>query len=52
MALLRGLVDLLTEEAGRNPVFADKLEQLLTVVPARRVAGDVPRKSVLRNCRI
>ena len=45
MALLRGLVDLLAEEAGRNPAFADKLERLLNAVPERRVAGRVPRKS-------
>jgi hypothetical protein len=47
MALLRGLVDLLVEEADRNPVFADKLENLLTVVPGRkRTAERLPRKSV------
>ena len=46
MALLRGLVDLLAEEAGRNPAFADKLEQLLTAVPARRTpAARAPQKS-------
>jgi hypothetical protein len=44
MALLRGLVDLLADEAGRNPAFAERLEHLLDVVPARRVVGHVPRK--------
>jgi hypothetical protein len=47
IVLLRGLVDLLVEEADRNPVFADKLEQLLTVVPSRRTTAErAPRKSV------
>jgi hypothetical protein len=46
MTLLRGLVDLLADEAGRNPAFADKLEHLLTAVPARREAAKrEPRKS-------
>ena len=40
MSLLRGLVDLLVEETDRNPAFSDKLEQLLTVLPAR---GRPPR---------
>lgn len=47
MALLRGLVDLLVEEADRNSAFADKLAQLLTVVPSRRGAAErAPRKNV------
>ncbi len=46
MALLRGLVGLLAEEADRNPAFADKLEQLLTALPSRRAAAQrAPRKS-------
>jgi hypothetical protein len=36
MSLLRGLVELLAEEADRNPVFGDKLEHLLTAMPARK----------------
>ena len=36
MTLLRGLVDLLAQEADRNPVFADKLEHLLATVGAQR----------------
>jgi hypothetical protein len=35
-ALLRGLVDLLAEEADRNPVFAGKLEHLLTGLPPQK----------------
>ena len=47
MSLLRGLVELLVEEADRNPAFADKLEQLLTVVPSQRAPAKRPfRKSV------
>jgi len=50
MALLRGLVDLLAEEVERNPTFADKLEHLLTPVPARKAsAGRSPRKSATAN---
>src|SRR5688572_25559055 len=36
IALLRGLVGLLGEEADRNPAFADKLGQLLIPLPPRR----------------
>jgi hypothetical protein len=36
MALLRGLVDLIAEEATRNPHFEDKLGYLLNAVPTRR----------------
>jgi hypothetical protein len=47
MTLLRGLVDLLTQEADRNPVFADRLEHLLAAVRApREPAKREPRKSV------
>ena len=47
MALLRGLVDLLVEEADHNPAFADKLEQLLAVVSSRRGGAErAPSKSV------
>lgn len=38
MALLRGLVDLLGQEADRNPAFSAKLEQLLTILPSRKSA--------------
>jgi hypothetical protein len=46
MSLLRGLVDLLVEEADRNPAFADKLEQLFAAVPSRGPAKRPSRKSV------
>jgi hypothetical protein len=46
MVLLRGLVDLLAEEASRNPAFADKLEHLMTPVPTRKNAERAKRKSV------
>ena len=46
IALLRGLVSLLADEAGRNPAFAERLEHLLTAVPSRREAAKrQPRKS-------
>jgi hypothetical protein len=35
IALLRGLVDLLAEEASLNSAFADKLENVLSALPAR-----------------
>ena len=40
MALLRGLVDLLGEEADCNPAFSAKLEQLLIVVPKRKSGAE------------
>jgi hypothetical protein len=47
MALLRGLVDLLAAEAGRNPEFADKLDSLLSAVATRKgSAGQASRKPV------
>lgn len=38
IALLRGLVDLLTEESNRNPEFARKLDILLSELPERKKA--------------
>ena len=38
MALLRGLIDLLADEAARNPDFSDKLERLLVVLPVKSVS--------------
>ena len=35
IALLRGMVDLLADEAGRNPEFAARLDNLLSVLPTR-----------------
>ena len=35
IGLLRGMVDLLADEAGRNPGFAARLDDLLSVLPAR-----------------
>lgn len=37
IALLRGLVDLLGEESERNPMFAAKVEALLSSLPDRTV---------------
>ena len=37
--LLRGLVDLLTEESARNPEFASKVDALLTEIPERKQAS-------------
>lgn len=34
--LLRGLVDLLAEESARNPEFAQRLDDLLTALPATK----------------
>lgn len=34
--LLRGLVDLLAEESARNPEFAQRLDDLLTALPASK----------------
>ena len=36
VALLRGLVDLLADEAGRNPAFAERLDSLLSALPESR----------------
>jgi hypothetical protein len=41
IVLLRGLVDLLADESGRNPEFASKLETLLSELPERKA---VPKK--------
>lgn len=42
--LLRGLVDMLVEEAAENPTFAAKINTLLTDLPERKVPK---RKSVI-----
>ena len=39
IGLLRGLVELLTEESSRNPEFASKLDSLLSQLPERKVAS-------------
>lgn len=36
VALLRGLVELLADESGRNPAFAERLDSLLSSLPASR----------------
>jgi hypothetical protein len=46
MGLLRGLVDLLAEEADRNPDFADKLGRLLIAIPGRRESS---KREVRKN---
>ena len=38
VALLRDLVDLLADEAARNPEFGARIEQLLEAIPNRREA--------------
>ena len=38
VALLRDLVDLLADEAARNPDFGARIEQLLDAIPDRRKA--------------
>ena len=38
LALLRDLVDLLADEAARNPDFGARIEQLLEAIPNRRKA--------------
>jgi hypothetical protein len=47
--LLRGLVDLLTEESTRNPEFASKLDTLLSDLPERK--KPTQRKSVAKRDR-
>ncbi|MCU0731580.1 MAG: hypothetical protein MUE84_08325 [Hyphomonas sp.] len=47
VALLRDLVDLLADEAARNPEFGDRLERLLEAVPERRMTK--PRKAVQKG---
>lgn len=42
IVLLRGLVDLLTEESARNAEFASKLDTLLSKLPERKAA---PKRS-------
>jgi len=42
--LLRGLVDLLAEEADRNPEFAARLEQVLDELPGGAAAKPKARK--------
>lgn len=36
VGLLRGLVDLLTEESARNPEFSNKLDNLLSELPEKK----------------
>lgn len=38
IGLLRGLVDLLTEESARNPEFSSKLDALLSELPEKKAA--------------
>ena len=38
VALLRDLVDLLADEAARNPEFSTRIEQVLEAIPDRRKA--------------
>ena len=46
--LLRGLVDLLAEEAERNPEFAERLDQLLAPIPHKgRSKGRGVRKAAV-----
>lgn len=49
IALLRGLVDLLGEESERNPMFAAKVEALLSSLPDRTVQSTpkLVRSSIL-----
>ncbi len=47
VALLRDLVDVLAEEAARNPAFGARIEQLLEDIPERRKAK--PRKSSFKG---
>jgi len=42
IALLRRIVDLLTEESARNPEFAARLESLLSVLPERKAPAKKP----------
>lgn len=43
--LLRGLVDVIAEEATLNPEFAAKIEGLLTELPERKVASKKPSRT-------
>ena len=43
IALLRGLVDLIAQEAGRNPDFATKVENLLTDLPEQKSPSKTPK---------
>jgi hypothetical protein len=47
IALLRGMVDLLSEESARSPEFAAKLEGLLSEVPERKASPKKPAPSKL-----
>jgi hypothetical protein len=46
VALFRGLVELLAEEADRNPSFADKLELLFSSLPRKEVVQRERSKSI------
>lgn len=43
ITLLRGMVDLLTEESARNPEFANKIDALLLDLPERKA---VPKNTL------
>lgn len=45
IAMLRGLVDLLDEEAGRNPKFAENLDNILAPLPKQRAVAKKKVKS-------
>lgn len=47
VALLRDLVDLLADEAARNPEFGARLERLFEAVPERRMRK--PRKAAQKG---
>lgn len=42
IALLRGMVDLLTDESARNPEFAARLESVLSELPERKASAKKP----------
>lgn len=45
IGLLRGLVDLLTEESARNPEFSSKLDTLLSELPEKKAAAKKTAKT-------
>lgn len=46
ISLMRGLVELLSEEANRNPVFAARLDAVLQALPSRAGKRSNQRSSV------
>src|SRR2546422_1134587 len=44
--LLRGLADLVSQEAVRNPEFARRLDDIISGVPVRRPPRKVPKTAV------